>query len=226
MKKMPPRPSLRFLLFFLTVLPFLPGALESEAESSSRLVILPFFTEQTEDPARGAVCPICRSVYRPGTIAPGARHTLTRLLHEKMAARKIFEILPPEEVEKALSPSLKEGLEKDLRSTVMRLGKAQKAEFLLMGYLFRFEERIGSSLGVERPASVGFDLHLFRVRDGAEVWKGRFDETQKPLSDDLLRIGSFLKRRASWVTAEVLAGDGMDEVLKKFPSLKELEERP
>ncbi len=65
----------------------------------------------------------------------------------------------------------------------------------MVGILFRFEERIGSSLGVEKPASVAFDLHLFRLRDGVRVWDGKFDETQKPLFDNLLQIGSFIEGR-------------------------------
>ena len=96
----------------------------------------------------------------------------------------------------------------------------------MIGILFRFEERIGSSLGVEKPASVAFDLHLFRLRDGVRVWDGKFDETQRPLCDNLFQIGSFVRRKAKWLTAEELAEVGMEEMLKKFPGVKELEEKP
>ena len=78
---------------------------------------------------------------------------------------------------------------------------------------------------MEKPASVAFDLHLLRIRDGVEVWKGKFDETQRPLSENLLKIGSFLRRKASWLTAEELASVGMDEILRKLPEAKELEEK-
>ncbi len=97
-------------------------------------------------------------------------------------------------------------------------------DFLLVGFLYRFEERVGSSLGVEKPASVGFDLHLIRMRDGKAVWEGKLDETQQPLSENILRIGAFLRRKASWLTAEELASVGVDEMLSRFPGRKELEE--
>ena len=106
----------------------------------------------------------------------------------------------------------------------LQVGKSLNASFVLVGFLYRFEERVGSSWGVERPASVGFDLHLLRLRDSQMVWSGQFDETQAPLSENILKLGSFLRRKASWLTAEELAGVGMDEVLKKLPSPKELEE--
>ncbi|MGQ9646478.1 MAG: hypothetical protein ACUVWO_08090, partial [Thermodesulfobacteriota bacterium] len=106
----------------------------------------------------------------------------------------------------------------------IQIGKALNADFVLIGTLFLFEERIGSSLGVERPASVSFDLHLFRLRDGKMVWLGKFDETQKPLSENLLKIGSFVRRKGAWLTAAELASVGMDELLRKLPALKELEQ--
>jgi hypothetical protein len=56
------------------------------------------------------------------------------------------------------------------------------------------------------------------------VWEGKLDETQRPLSENLFKIGSFFRRKAHWLTAEELAGVGMDEMLKRLPGLKELEE--
>jgi hypothetical protein len=99
-------------------------------------------------------------------------------------------------------------------------------DFIFVGYLFRFEERIGSHIGAEKPASVGFDVHLIRLKDEKMAWIGKFDETQRPLSENLLKMGAFVRRKASWLTAEELSSVGMDEMLKRFPGPKELEEMP
>jgi hypothetical protein len=99
-------------------------------------------------------------------------------------------------------------------------------DFIFVGVLFRFVERIGSSIGVEKPASVGFDVHLIRMRDEKMVWIGKFDETQQPLSENLLKMGSFVRRKGSWLTAEELSSVGLDEMFKRFPGTKELEEMP
>ena len=56
------------------------------------------------------------------------------------------------------------------------------------------------------------------------VWLGKFDETQRPLSENLLKIGSFIRRKGSWLTALELASVGMDEMLGKLPELKELDQ--
>ncbi len=212
-----------FLIFLVFGMAFILLA-EGRAEQKPSLAILPFFIEKGEDPGRGAVCPVCKGVYLKGDILGSAPVILNRLLYPKMETRKAFDLLPSERVEKFFPPGRKEEIELKPLPSLIQLGREMKVDFLLAGFIFRFEERVGSSLGVEKPASVGFDLHLFRMRDGKMVWEAKFDETQKPLSEDLLRIGAFFRRGATWLTAEELAGAGMDEMLRRFPSLKELEE--
>ena len=206
-----------FLLWIL----FLLGASGREevlAEGKPRLVILPFFIEK--DP----VCPICHTILRRGEILHGSQHTLTKLLYQKMAQKGIFELLPLEKVEEAFLQKDRVLFEREIRSSSIELGRELGGDFLFLGFLFRFEERVGSSWGAERPASVAFDLHLFRLRDGREVWSGRMDEVQRSLSENLLKFGSFLRRKARWLTAEELASVGMDERLMRLPGPTELEE--
>jgi hypothetical protein len=217
--------SLILLLVFLLLagIEWLPKA---EAEEKPGLAILPFFVERTDNPARGVVlCPLCKSIYQYGEVVPGSQNLLTQLLYMKIEGLGTFKILPLEKVEATFSHWEKRQFEEKPVASSIQLGKELNADFLFIGFLFRFEERIGSSLGAEKPASVAFDLHLLRLRDGVEVWRGKFDETQRPLSEDLLKIGSFFRRKASWLTAEELAGVGMDEILRRLPGAKELEEK-
>jgi len=219
-------PSLILLLVFLLLLADIQWLLKAEAETKPGLAILPFFAERIENPARGVVlCPLCKSIYQSGEIVPGSENTLTQLFYMKIEALGRFRIIPLGKVEEVLTPSVKKQFEEKPIRWAIQIGKDLNVDFILVAYLFRFEERIGSSLGAEKPASVAFDLHLLRLRDGVEVWKGKFDETQRPLSEDLLKIGSFFRRKASWLTAEELAGVGMDEILRRLPGAKELEEK-
>jgi hypothetical protein len=199
---------------------------ETRAEDRPALAITPFFIARGEDPGRGAICPVCKRVFSRGDILKGSQIILTRLLQEKMEAWGTFRVLPIEKVEEALAHRDPKQFEEKAIPSSIQIGKEWNVDFIIVGYLFRFEERIGSAIGVEKPASVAFDLHLYRLRDGKKVWDGRFDETQKPLSENLFKIGSFLRRKASWLTAEELASVGMDEMLKRFPGAAELEEIP
>jgi len=196
---------------------------EVRAGTKSALAILPFLIERGEDPGRGAICPICKRVYGRGEILLGSQNRLTRLLHQKMDAMRTFQLLSMEKMEEALSQWERRDFEEKLIPSSIQLGKELNVDFIIIGFLFRYEERIGSPIGAEKPASVAFDIHLFRVRDGIEVWRGRFDETQRPLSENLLKIGSFFRRKASWLAAEELASVGMDEMLKRLPTTQELE---
>jgi hypothetical protein len=129
-------------------------------------------------------------------------------------------------VEAALSKSDRRQFELKPMRSFIQLGKTLDMDFIFIGVLFRFEERIGSHIGAEKPASVAFDVHLIRLKDEKMVWIGRFDETQRPLSENLLKMGAFVRRKASWLTAGELSSVGMDEMLKRFPGPKELEEMP
>jgi len=218
----------KFLLLVFMSGMLLLGSVEVEAETkpTPTLAILPFLIERMEDPSRGAVCPVCRRVYKRGDVLYSSQRTLAQLLQQKMDTLGTFKILPLEKVEDVFSKTDKGQFElRPLRSAI-QLGKELNVDFIFVGYLFRFEERVGSRIGVDKPASVGFDVHLLRVKDGKRVWDGKFDETQQALSENLLKIGSFVRRGATWLKAEELSSVGMDEMLKRLPGAKELEEMP
>jgi len=198
---------------------------EVRAEENSSLAVFPFFIARGEDPGRGSICPICKEVHRRGDVVAGSENILTQILQQKMEALGTFKVLPAEKVEEVMSHRERRVFEEKPIPSAIDCGRELNAHFLLMGFIFRFEERIGSSMGVEKPASVGFDLHLYRLKDAKEVWKGKFDETQKPLSDNLLKLGAFFRRKASWLPAKELASVGMDELFVRLPSPKELEEK-
>jgi len=196
------------------------------AETKFSLAILPLLVERVEDRTRGAVCPICRGLYGRGNVLAGSQIYLTRLLQEKMEAMGTFNLIPPEGVEEALSNRDQRQFDLSPMRSSIQLGKDLDVDFIFLGFLYRFEQRVGSSIGVDKPASVGFDVHLIRLKDGKIVWTGKFDETQRPLSENLLKMGSFVRRKAHWLTAEELSSVGMDEMLTRFPGPKELEEMP
>ncbi len=196
---------------------------EARAQGKPLLVIIPFVIETEHDPSRGAVCPICKEVHRSSEVPPGAPLILTKELYARTETLGVFNVFPLEKLNDYWSPR---GSEENLPSSAIQLGKELKADFVMVAVVFRFEERIGSSIGVEKPASVSFELHLFRLRDDKRVWNASFDETQKPLSDDLLQVGSFFKRKAKWLSAAELAYWGMEGAFKKLPAIKDLQERP
>jgi hypothetical protein len=213
------------LCFVVGVL-FLPTGNESRGDEMPGLSILPVFAQRGTDPAKGAICPVCKRVQRAGEVAGSFTGILTQKLYERMEALGTFNVMPLEKVEEVFSKSDRRDFGLNPVSVSVQMGRELGADFVMVGLVFRCDERVGSSWGVEKPASVAFHLHVIRIRDGAAVWDGRFDETQKALFDNLLQTGSFLRRKAHWLTAAELAEVGMDELLKKLPEAKELQEKP
>jgi len=100
---------------------------------------------------------------------------------------------------------------------VAAFGNANDVDAILVGYLFQFKERVGTSYSVESPASVSFSLFLVRATDGQIVWHGVFEETQQALSENILKIGAFIKRKARWITAREMAVEGLEHLISTFP---------
>jgi len=91
---------------------------------------------------------------------------------------------------------------------------------VLTGVITRYNDRNGNAWLVDQPASVAYEVYLISTRDGEVLWRARFDETQKPLFENLLLIGRFLKGGMVWQTHDTLARIGLERVVKTFPGIE------
>ena len=158
-------------------------------------------------------CPV-RSIIK-GEIAPGAAEFMDALLRERLAGKPAFRFVSRDELETLLEKVLVETVSPSRNEILKALGRALGTEAILYGKVFRFRERKGRSYAVREPASVAFALVLFRSKDGRILWKGWFDETQRPLSENLFKIK--LYGGVKWLTARQLAEKGLERVLSDFP---------
>ena len=76
---------------------------------------------------------------------------------------------------------------------------------MVLGEVYRWRERSGEALASEQPASVGYQMSLHQAPGGRRLWSSRFDETQRPLSDDVRNLGRYPGRGSRWLTAGELA---------------------
>ncbi len=80
--------------------------------------------------------------------------------------------------------------------------------------IYRFQERRGGNFAVEKPAGVGFHMHLMEGNTVGKIFV--FDEDQQGLSQDVLKVGKFLKRGGKWVTVEQLSQEGIEAGLNSL----------
>lgn len=185
------------------------------------IAIIPFQTILQET-KKGEViaCPICENLFRSGEIVPNAEKRLTNLFYQKLTALKVYTVLPiDQQVREAISKEVHDHLKTSHLKMAVQIGKELNADAVLAGFVFRYQDREGSAYSVRRPASVGFEVHLISVKEDKSIWEGSFDETQKSLSENVLKLYAFLKMGSKWLTADELAEQGVEQVLKKFPGL-------
>jgi len=190
----------------------------SSPKSMKNVLVLPFKDISALYGAENNVrCPVCGKVFLTGNVAEDADVIMTKHLISLLKNRTDFKIIYPGEAG-MLSNGFSTGNE-NMPSEVKKIaenGRLLGADTVITGHIYRFKERAGTSYSVESPASVAFDLHFISVPDGRVVWAGHMDETQRPLSENLFDIGSFIKRKGEWVAVGDLATSGLESMLRIF----------
>ena len=136
-----------------------------------------------------------------------------------------YRVVPLAEVERAMTKHAMRYVRRGEQEVATLIGKDLGVDTVLVGDVTRWREREGSALGARKPASVAFQAFLFRVDNGAMLWRTSFSKTQKPLSENVLEVENFLKGGATWQSSDTLARLGVEEVLRTFPGHETLHPR-
>jgi len=90
---------------------------------------------------------------------------------------------------------------------------------VLTGEIKEYGERVGGEYGVENPASFAFTTNLHDGKTGNTIWEDYYYEKQIPLTENLVEVGKFIKRKGKWVSAQEIAYEGIDELVIKLNNL-------
>jgi PBP1b-binding outer membrane lipoprotein LpoB len=142
---------------------------------------------------------------------PDAGLAVTAQIYRALADQTEFRFVPDLTVSDELEvPQVRSA--GDLLSRAIALGKDVGADAVVFGRVFRFEQRVGTEYGATQPASVWFELAVVDVARGEVVWHDSFDQTQQPLTSNLLNWWMFWRSGPRWVSAGELAGLGVDRM--------------
>lgn len=97
------------------------------------------------------------------------------------------------------------------------VGESIKCEAVLETVVTRFRQRDGGRYSVAAPAAAGFDMRLIALEGGEVLWSARFDESQKPVMENLLEWKKANTRGFVWLTAEELMQEGVAVKLADSP---------
>jgi hypothetical protein len=188
-----------------------------------QMAVMPFFVGSRQPNVDVAVdktlsCPVgelCAGV--PG-IDSGAGRALTRMVYEGLRLRFGDQIISLDESRSTYAEVVLEESTDTARSLAQRLGRKMRADYVVIGTLWRYRDRGELPDMPESPASVAFALYLVDVETGRRVWRGLYDETQRQVTENILQAGKYLKMGVTWLSAQELARYGVKQVLSSFPS--------
>ena len=159
----------------------------------------------------------------PSNVEPQLRQTtgvpayaaekVTQLFWSRLKDRQGLVILSPRETSRVAVKSSPETSKATPEAQAAQLAAKLQADAALMGQVLVYQERSGSRMGANPPATVGFEVKAVAA-DGQVLWVGNYYERQKPLTEDFL---GFIQHGGGFVTAEELAQYGTEKVLKTFP---------
>ncbi|MBW1681211.1 MAG: hypothetical protein JRJ35_03335 [Deltaproteobacteria bacterium] len=163
--------------------------------------------------------PLTGSIFHAEPVPERVVRRMTRALMDRLTQRGGFVWLPPGQVRGVISAVVGEdrGLSLNSRQMLQAVGRALRADGILVGHVYRWKDRAGTDYAVNRPASVAFDLLLVRTRDGRVLWRDKYDKTQRSLSENILDFSTFFRGGGKWMTAEELVLMGLGRVLSRMP---------
>jgi len=192
-----------------------------ETISFHKIAVIPFQSVIPEDSSVAFVrCPVCGIFFSTSTSPGEPEKIIEEIFIKKLMAQKQIVLMPIDRSRGAYMRIRADSFKATPREIFEKVGKELGADGVLAGYVYRYREREGYEYAVKQPASVAFGVHLLSVTDGAFVWKGIFDKTQRTLMENVFDVSTFIRGRGKWVTAEQLSEEGADKILETFPGLE------
>lgn len=166
--------------------------------------------------------PLSGGIYSAAPVSADVVLRMNEILFDNLVASEMYQLVSPDQAMGVYSRLVDSDpdMGMDTIRILQKVGKTFGCDAVLAGHIYRWQEREGTAIGVNRPASVAFDLHLVRPHDGAIIWRTRFDKTQRSLTENLLDAETFFQSGGRWLTAEKLAILGLNKVLKDLPGGK------
>ena len=195
----------------IALIPFETLATPQAVETSGPSFPVPSGARRS-DMAVGVPPTTDRAVRRTHLVPPVAGEKITDLMWAKLKAKPGLQLLSPKEAVGA-ARDLSGGAASAEPAPAHKIAQRLGADAALSGKVLVYQERVGSRLGADPPAAVGFEVKLV-APDGMVLWEGNYYEKQRPMTEDFV---GFIQRYGVFVTAEELAAYGAAELADAFP---------
>ena len=182
------------LVVLVVLLACCSGFDRARCEESERVVVLPVTAKNLEA--------------EPDLAA------FTALLQEYFADHQQVVLLSEDQLESLLGPATGN------RQQLLRIAAEKlNCRAALVVTLERFRERLGDEYSTSEPASLAFEYRLVDTADDKLLCYGQFDETQQPVSENVLALGKAIKRGFKWITVAELTREALRRKFESCPPL-------
>lgn len=161
--------------------------------------------------------PVSGTVFMAEPVPESVADMMTSRLFDRLVERDIYDLISPNQAKGVYSSLVSSDRVLSDIEIAKKIGQAFEADAVLLGHLYRWREREGANYAVRRAASVAFDLYLVRASDGAILMRGKFDKTQRSLSENVFDLETFMRSGGKWMTVEKLAEFGLSDILAQLP---------
>jgi len=145
-----------------------------------------------------------------------AAELVTRFVTDAMAKRG-FQVIPASDLVTAFNAQGLRAHDINPRTASEVAASKFGATAILMGQVSRYRERAGESYGATSGASVAFNAILYAAPVAQRFWNQGFDETQRPLSENIVNARRYPGGGTRWLTAAELAQWGAESMIATIP---------
>jgi hypothetical protein len=145
-----------------------------------------------------------------------AAELVTRFMTEAVAKRGI-DVIPASDIATAFSAQGLKPYDINPRTAAEVAAAKFGATAIMMGQVSRYREREGESFGATSGASVAFNVVIYAAPVAHRFWTKQFDETQRPLSENIVNARRYPGGGTRWLTAVELAQWGAQSMVETIP---------
>jgi hypothetical protein len=100
--------------------------------------------------------------------------------------------------------------------TWLEIGRKADVDLLFVPQIINWQERDGGEAGAAKGASIKVEFYLLDIARARLFKRSVFEERQIGLTDNLLTVDKFFKRKGRWVSAAELTQEGIIKAIREF----------
>jgi hypothetical protein len=177
-------------------------------ESMQKVAVMPFHPEVRSSRSVGT---------GTGGVSLESAALVASYVSDALAVQGV-EVIAPSDLEMAFAGQDLPVPRRHAKTAAERAASDFGATAVVLGKVTRWREREGSAAGATKPASVAFEVSLHEAPAGRRLWTGRFDETQRSITENILRARQYPGGGTRWLTTEEFARWGAKEVVRSMTS--------